>query len=183
MDLVYINTPACRRVSMHTFQCNQSQLSGLINFYRLQPELRGNGQANMLTTMQIHTHMHHFLSPVCLSVRTWFIPLRNKYGLFHQWKDKFIAVLFVQIQQLFSRTYLSLSSFKCTAVLIKSTIDFIDFSMSTLQCNPWFWSCFVQRGCQQSSVCISLPYSSGSWLWLAECSWAAEAHGCGLDSQ
>lgn len=30
------------------------QLGGVINFYRLQPELGGNGRANMLTTVQIH---------------------------------------------------------------------------------------------------------------------------------
>lgn len=58
----HLNTPnACRYVFTHA----RSGLGGLINFYRLQPEQGGNGQANMLTTVQIHftedtkyTHTH-----------------------------------------------------------------------------------------------------------------------------
>lgn len=110
---------------------------GSYNFYRLQPELGGNGRANMLTTVQIHvrTDTHQFLSCTLASVLIVINCSEKRDWTLGQWKDKFMIVLLVKIQQLYCCTYLALSLFKCTVVLIKSFIDFID--LSALKLSVW----------------------------------------------
>lgn len=91
------------------------------------------------------------------------------------------VVLSVEIQQLFRCTSLPVSSFKCTAVLIKSSIDFIDLAVPTL-CSG---SCVLESGSAWGGVgvpgiqCQSFHSLFQRILWSLECIPVAEADGCG----